>query len=477
MSGPTPDIFREHLGPTSAKCVVAIDFGTYGTGYAYAFPGVAGITEPRGSIYPNAPWRDGFAGKTKTALLLSDDNEFIAFGSAAQTKYKSLAMKGRGKLFQFFKMKLYTESVDDNITIEAENGDKVSAAIVFSESLRYIKKVASEQIQKVNSDIDPKDIKWVLTVPAIWSDAAKRVMKEAAKLAELVGTGVQLALEPEAASLWVLQSQGIEQKEGSYYMVCDCGGGTIDVTVHEVGPVVDSGRTVREVIPATGGDWGSTVVNKRILKFLEQLFGVHRYKALLNDPLGYTRLQDDVENAKISFDNESDIILVLPDTLTANADPDDLTSNETVDRFAEEKQVEFNIKGPNLCIPRKYFYDTFLAPTINTTVKHVQTILENNKKISKVVLVGNFANCIALQQSFEVLGRTKGVDIVIPTTPGEAVMRGAVLFGANPAVVTQRKARFTYGVGILKRFDDTLHSSDKLYVTSDGVRLCKDLMD
>jgi hypothetical protein len=35
--------------------------------------------------------------------------------------------------------------------------------------------------QKLGQDvIDPRDINWVLTVPAIWSDAAKQFMREAA---------------------------------------------------------------------------------------------------------------------------------------------------------------------------------------------------------------------------------------------------------------------------------------------------------
>lgn len=61
-------------------------------------------------------------------------------------------------------------------------------------------------------------------------------MSEAAQLAGLGAIGgkrLQLALEPEAASLWCLRSREIKLDLGDQYMVVDAGGGTIDVTVHE----------------------------------------------------------------------------------------------------------------------------------------------------------------------------------------------------------------------------------------------------
>lgn len=41
---------------------------------------------------------------------------------------------------------------------------------------------------------------------------------------------------------------------GTRYMVVDCGGGTVDITVHELS---DRHGTLRELHKATGGPWGS----------------------------------------------------------------------------------------------------------------------------------------------------------------------------------------------------------------------------
>lgn len=41
---------------------------------------------------------------------------------------------------------------------------------------------------------------------------------------------------------------------GTRYMVVDCGGGTVDITVHELS---ERHGTLRELHKATGGPWGS----------------------------------------------------------------------------------------------------------------------------------------------------------------------------------------------------------------------------
>ena len=38
-------------------------------------------------------------------------------------------------------------------------------------------------------------------------------------------------------------------------MLVDCGGGTVDITVHEIS--MDEGQNLKEVFKATGGPYGS----------------------------------------------------------------------------------------------------------------------------------------------------------------------------------------------------------------------------
>lgn len=51
---------------------------------------------------------------------------------------------------------------------------------VFTEAIRYLKNHLLDQCEKQKVDIKEREIHWILTVPAIWTDAAKQFMREAA---------------------------------------------------------------------------------------------------------------------------------------------------------------------------------------------------------------------------------------------------------------------------------------------------------
>ena len=67
--------------------------------------------------------------------------------------------------------------------LKASNGKTLPALTVFSESLRYLKEHALNTIQEASFQTvyDQEEITWVITVPAIWSAAARQFMRLAAK--------------------------------------------------------------------------------------------------------------------------------------------------------------------------------------------------------------------------------------------------------------------------------------------------------
>lgn len=52
-------------------------------------------------------------------------------------------------------------------------------------------------------------------------------------------------------------------------MVIDAGGGTIDITVHKA----KENGTLKEVLSPSGGDWGSTNMNKEFIRVMGELYG------------------------------------------------------------------------------------------------------------------------------------------------------------------------------------------------------------
>jgi hypothetical protein len=67
-------------------------------------------------------------------------------------------------------------------------GKPVTAMKVFGTSIRALMNHLFLKFTERGMEIEPKDIRWVLTVPAIWSDAAKQFMRKSANLVNTILT-------------------------------------------------------------------------------------------------------------------------------------------------------------------------------------------------------------------------------------------------------------------------------------------------
>ena len=85
------------------------------------------------------------------------------------------------------------------------DGRELSLMLVISESLKFIADKALEKLQEQIGQIQKNRIRWVLTVPALWTEDQKQFMRRAALKAgiieELSSANLLLCLEPEGASI------------------------------------------------------------------------------------------------------------------------------------------------------------------------------------------------------------------------------------------------------------------------------------
>ncbi|KFM82149.1 Heat shock protein 12A, partial [Stegodyphus mimosarum] len=91
--------------------------------------------------------------------------------------------------------------------ITAANGKSIPAVTVFSHALRYFKDHALQELSEQSATrILNEDVRWVVTVPAIWKQPAKQFMRAAAYEAGIASPDfpdqLLIALEPEAASIY-----------------------------------------------------------------------------------------------------------------------------------------------------------------------------------------------------------------------------------------------------------------------------------
>ena len=67
--------------------------------------------------------------------------------------------------------------------LEASNGRRVLASVVFSHALRFFRNTCLRELSDMaisEEPVTPADVQWVITVPAIWRQSAKQFMRYAA---------------------------------------------------------------------------------------------------------------------------------------------------------------------------------------------------------------------------------------------------------------------------------------------------------
>lgn len=291
----------------SIRVVVGIDFGTSRSGYAYAF-----LDDKK--IIPRMQWHgQGFPYvKTLTQILYSPDRKEKWWGYKARMELAEKRKSNEAKSYHFFeRFKMALRESQDRTSegprITSSAGEKFLAVDVIADYLRFLKEFAWKDIQEATSGhLKDNEIRWCLTVPAIWTDADKQLMRRAAQKAGIIGTSEEeaerliLALEPEAAAMYCQEKDQHQLPEGTHFMVVDSGGGTVDITVHEV----LAGKKLKEVVQGTGGAYGSTYVDRYFLEnFLAKKLTsevLERYHK--EEPVDFLQMMEDWETAKCNHD-------------------------------------------------------------------------------------------------------------------------------------------------------------------------------
>ncbi|XP_043084946.1 heat shock 70 kDa protein 12A-like [Puntigrus tetrazona] len=458
---------------------VAIDFGTSFSGYAFSFKTDKRLEQIR---IPSWGVEQGLKTfKTPTCILFDEEQNFQKFGYDAMKTYTMLMKKEEAKkhyLFEHFKMELYDKEIHRDLIITESNGKTMKAIKVFSESLRYLKDHALDKIGQntEGQKFTASDVTWVLTVPAIWHAAAKQFMREAAVEAGLVTDSTPerliFALEPEAASVFCKQlpSDGfiaegedcedkLEQKPGSQYMVVDCGGGTIDITVHEV---LDDGK-LKELHAATGNDMGGQSVDKNIVSFLKDVFSEEIFEKFEKEyPSEALKLKYDIALIKSCDDV---VRISCPSSLQTLA-----KDKQSMESYFEDVQGVMWDDGGIFIEQEKLksFFDTSLSAIEST----INQILKNTElKIEYMLLVGGYAQCSFLRKFMK--KRFGSIcKVLCPVEPQAVILKGAILYGKTPSVVKSRISALTYGFCICEIFDETKHKDKSEYENSEGKVFC-----
>jgi molecular chaperone DnaK len=237
----------------------------------------------------------------------------------------------------------------------------------------------------------------VITVPAYFNDAQRQATKEAGEIAGL--TVRRIINEPTAAALaYGIDKQGKDMK----IVVFDCGGGTHDVSVLELGDGVFE-------VKSTDGDThlGGDDFDERIIEWLVSDFKSDEGVDLRQDPMALQRLKEAAEKAKIELSSAGSTEINLP-YITATA------------------------SGPKHIVKSmsRADFERLVADLVERTIAPCRTALKNANlgvnDIDEVILVGGSTRIPAIQEAVKkFFGKepNKGVN------PDEVVAIGAAIQG------------------------------------------------
>ncbi|MCB0793003.1 MAG: molecular chaperone DnaK [Flavobacteriales bacterium] len=237
----------------------------------------------------------------------------------------------------------------------------------------------------------------VITVPAYFNDAQRQATKEAG---EIAGLKVRRIInEPTAAAL----AYGLDKKHKDMKIVVfDCGGGTHDVSVLELGEGVFE-------VKSTDGDThlGGDDFDQVIIDWLAEEFNKDEGLDLRKDPMALQRLKEAAEKAKIELSSTTSTEINLPYIMPVNGIPKHLVRNLTRAKFEQ-------------------LADALIKRTIAPCDSALKNAGLKTNDIDEVILVGGSTRIPAIQDAVKkFFGKepSKGVN------PDEVVAIGASIQG------------------------------------------------
>jgi molecular chaperone DnaK len=290
----------------------------------------------------------------------------------------------------------------EKVQYEVVKGDNDTPRVVIDDKQYTPQELSAMVIQKMKQTAEDylgeTVTEAVITVPAYFNDAQRQATKEAG---EIAGLNVRRIInEPTAASL----AYGLDKTDKDMKIVVfDCGGGTHDVSILELGDGIFE-------VKSTAGDThlGGDDVDRAIMDWLITEFKNEFGADLTKDVMAMQRLKEAAEKAKIELSTTTSSEINLPYITSIGGSPQHLVETLTRARFEQ-------------------LIDGFVEKTINVCKQAMKESEFMVSDIDEVILVGGTTRIPAIQEAVK---KYFGKEPNKTVNPDEAVAMGAAIQGA-----------------------------------------------
>ncbi|KAG2006050.1 hypothetical protein CC2G_002398 [Coprinopsis cinerea AmutBmut pab1-1] len=446
---------------------VSIDFGTTFSGVAYGSSRIAG-----GQIQQILNWPGSFETfrKIPTCLLYDEEGRVLAWGLEAKN---ASPMAGTHKC-EWFKLFLEPHALRDESTVDPRLPDippGKRALDLIIDFLTCLWEYAKDQITRdLGSVADLNTAEVWLTVPAAWDAKGCEIMREAAIAAGLVQSSragdttwrdrLKIITEPEAAAVHCANLSNLHHlKPSQNFIVCDAGGGTVDLAVYKIiGQMAN--LEIAEMCARSGANCGSLFLDLRFRELVKTLLSDHPAHL---DPASLAYFMHSFsETDKLNY---------------AGIEDDDNMFHFTCFNVEDPHDPSVGLINGQLSIPGNLLRREVFDPVVNEVLQLIEDQLAKvDQPIHALLLVGGFAGSEYLKQRVEAQFQNRIRTIARPPDADTATLRGAAQYGlAKRSLVSTVIAPRSYimKVKLPAEQEDWLKRPAYIKTNDAGVPICE----
>ena len=143
----------------------------------------------------------------------------------------------------------------------------------------------------------------------------------------------------------------------------------------------------------------------------------------------------------------------------------DFTDGENIEYLVKDYNINailqnISVKNPNrwlITFPNQIFYDLIIKEKKNIS-KQILEINKNIEKVESILYVGGYCSNEIMYNYLK--NDFKNIAHLKPSHPEIAVVKGAVLFGINPNIIVERKAKYTIDLSINAIWIEEIHDKN-----------------